>query len=191
MSDKREKIISAAITLFERNGFWNTSTANISSEAGIAAGTLFRYFATKEQLINELFLELKREVSERLYANVSEDIPVRPRLRQIWDAYIGWNLENPGKHRILEQLELANRISQSVKGQVVDMNQFTVKTFKQGIRQGEIADYPLLFLANFLSSCSNNVIRQLLDNTAKAPGKKARQTLTDLGFEAFWKGISP
>ena len=190
MSDKREKIIIAATALFEKDGFWNTSTANISKEAGIAAGTLFRYFATKEQLIDELFLELKKEVAACMYANTSEELDVKSRLQLIWNAYVRWNLDNPGKFVILEQLEVASRISSSVKSQVVDMNHFTVKTFQEGIKSGEVADYPILFLANFLGSSSNNVVRQLLDPSKSAPTKKATEALIDLGFAAFWKGIA-
>ncbi|MDX1692987.1 MAG: TetR/AcrR family transcriptional regulator [Ketobacteraceae bacterium] len=191
MPDKRQRIIAAAIKLFEENGFWNTSTANISREAGIATGTLFRYFSTKDELINELFLELEREIAITIYGNTPEDTDVRTRLKLIWDSYIRWNLENPGKHAIIAQLEVASRISHSVKRQVVDLNQFTVKTFKEGIKQGEIADYPVSFLAAFLSSSSNSVIRQLLSHPGRLPGKKAREQLITIGFETFWKGITP
>lgn len=190
MAEKRDKIIESAIRLFEQNGFWNTSTASISKEAGIAAGTLFRYFPSKEQLIDELFLELKTEVADCMYQNLNTKLDVQARLKHIWKAYIHWNLQNPGKFTILEQLEVASRISRSVQNQVVSLNQFTVKTFQEGKKAGLIGNYPVEFLANFMGSSSNNVIRQLLSQERKPATKATQAKLAELGFEVFWNGIS-
>ncbi len=52
--EKKESFFRAALKLFAVNGIRNTSTAKISKEAGTAAGTLFLYFPTKQDLINEL-----------------------------------------------------------------------------------------------------------------------------------------
>jgi AcrR family transcriptional regulator len=46
----REKILAAALELFRKNGFDRTTTRQISRKAGIAEGTLFNYFKTKEDL---------------------------------------------------------------------------------------------------------------------------------------------
>lgn len=188
--EKRELIIDAAVRLFEQQGFWNTSTASISKKAGIATGTLFRYFETKEQLIEGVFLDLKQEVADYMYEHVDNKLPVRDRLHTIWRSYISWNLANPEKFVILEQLEIASRISNAVHNQVVDMNQYTVKTMVVGIKEGLIGDYPIEFLANFLGSSSTNIIKQLLSGTNTARTKSKREELIEVGFEVFWNGIS-
>src|SRR5580692_1933271 len=46
----KEKILAAALALFRENGFDGTTTRQISKKAGIAEGTLFNYFKTKEDL---------------------------------------------------------------------------------------------------------------------------------------------
>ena len=187
MSDKREKIIAAAITLFHQQGFWNTSTASISKEAGVAAGTLFRYFATKEQLIDELFLEVKQEVADYMYMRVDSQADCRSKLWQIWSAYVEWNLKNAEKFRVLEQLEVASRISNSVQLKVVGMNQLTIQIYKEAIQEGLISDYPLDFLAHFIGASSTNVIKLLLDSPKKS--KQKQTELMEIGFESFWGGI--
>ncbi len=50
VTDKRTTIMKAALKLFTERGFHGTSTAQISREAGVATGTLFNYFPTKEDL---------------------------------------------------------------------------------------------------------------------------------------------
>ena len=63
-SEKRAQFLTSALKLFVKNGVMNTSTAAIAKEAGTAAGTLFLYFPTKQQLLDELILEIGREQSE-------------------------------------------------------------------------------------------------------------------------------
>lgn len=53
--DKKEMIFAAALKLFVKNGIDRTPTAMISKEAGVATGTLFHYFSSKEVLVNELY----------------------------------------------------------------------------------------------------------------------------------------
>src|SRR5215472_13163190 len=57
----RKAILKAALKLFAEKGFYNTSTRAISRKAGIAEGTLFNYFETKEDLALYFF---EREMDE-------------------------------------------------------------------------------------------------------------------------------
>ncbi len=59
VKDKKTAIMGAALKLFTERGFHGTSTAQISKNAGVATGTLFNYFPTKEDLINSLYFEVK------------------------------------------------------------------------------------------------------------------------------------
>src|SRR5258708_5790685 len=62
--DKRNAILSAAIQVFAERGL-GAPTAAITSAAGIAEGSLFTYFTTKEELINALYRELKLGWADR------------------------------------------------------------------------------------------------------------------------------
>src|SRR3954467_5507051 len=59
--DKREAILSAATRLIARLGLHNTPMSALAREAGVATGTLYLYFPSKEATINALYLELQRE----------------------------------------------------------------------------------------------------------------------------------
>lgn len=66
-NDKKQKIINAAMNMFQENGFEKTSVSQIVKEAGVAQGTFYIYFKTKQDLIpsiaefivNELLNQLK------------------------------------------------------------------------------------------------------------------------------------
>ncbi|MCU0237848.1 MAG: TetR family transcriptional regulator [Pyrinomonadaceae bacterium] len=72
ITDKREAILRAAIKVFARNGYFNSKVSDIAGEAGIADGTVYLYFKSKEEVLHSVFdtfmeeflNEAKRELSE-------------------------------------------------------------------------------------------------------------------------------
>src|SRR6058998_2569862 len=55
--DKPQQIIEAAIRVFARNGYYNSRVSDIAREAGIASGTIYLYFKTKDDILVTLFRE--------------------------------------------------------------------------------------------------------------------------------------
>jgi AcrR family transcriptional regulator len=55
--DKRRHILDAAIRVFARQGFHSTRVSDIADEAGVAYGLVYHYFNSKEEVLNELFVE--------------------------------------------------------------------------------------------------------------------------------------
>jgi TetR/AcrR family fatty acid metabolism transcriptional regulator len=54
---KRQQIIDAAVRVFARNGYYNSRVSDIAREAGIASGTIYLYFETKDEILVALFRE--------------------------------------------------------------------------------------------------------------------------------------
>ncbi len=55
--DKRRQILDAAIRVFARQGFHATRVSDIADEAGVAYGLVYHYFKSKDEVLNELFVE--------------------------------------------------------------------------------------------------------------------------------------
>jgi AcrR family transcriptional regulator len=66
ISDKRERLISAADTLIHRQGFHRTTLAHIAEEAKVPLGNVYYYFKTKEDICNAVITERKQELSHML-----------------------------------------------------------------------------------------------------------------------------
>jgi len=58
---KHQQIIDAAIRVFARTGYYNSRVADIAREAGIASGTIYLYFKTKDEILVTLFRERMAE----------------------------------------------------------------------------------------------------------------------------------
>ena len=55
--DKRRQILDAAVRVFARQGFHATRVSDIADEAGVAYGLVYHYFRSKDEVLNELFIE--------------------------------------------------------------------------------------------------------------------------------------
>src|SRR6185436_17528025 len=55
VTDKREAILRAAIQVFAHNGYFNAKVADIAREAGVADGTVYLYFKSKEEILHSIF----------------------------------------------------------------------------------------------------------------------------------------
>jgi TetR/AcrR family fatty acid metabolism transcriptional regulator len=56
-SDKHQQIVEAAVRVFARNGYYNSRVSDIAREAGVASGTIYLYFKTKDEILVTLFRE--------------------------------------------------------------------------------------------------------------------------------------
>ena len=64
----RQRLIRAALELFTTRGYHDTTTAQIAKKAGVAEGTIYRHFASKQQLANELYRAAQRWAAKVVHA---------------------------------------------------------------------------------------------------------------------------
>ncbi len=64
---KKDAILEAAARLFAQHGYARTSTVSLAQEAGVAEGTIFRHFKSKEELFIALILRLKEKLVQDVY----------------------------------------------------------------------------------------------------------------------------
>ena len=63
--DKREKILQGAVKVFATHGFYNSKVSQIASAAGVADGTIYLYFKSKDDILIQLFTATMAEIIER------------------------------------------------------------------------------------------------------------------------------
>src|SRR5512138_3267190 len=100
--DKQEAILHTALTLFVERGFFGTPTSLISKEAGVATGTLFFYFRTKDELIDTLYLRVKAEAAEAMCQNLDTEPDAKAKLYRLGRNAVTWGMENSEKMKFME-----------------------------------------------------------------------------------------
>jgi len=81
--DKPQQIIEAAIRVFARTGYYSSRVSDIAREAGIASGTIYLYFKTKEEILVTLFREKMAEFVAFLRREIAVEHDPEAKLRRL------------------------------------------------------------------------------------------------------------
>lgn len=101
--DKRTAILKATMELITEHGFHATPMSMIAKQAGVAAGTIYNYFPSKEVLINQLYAELKQKMGTALLQDNEEDKNLRDRFFRFYRNLFQYFTQNPEEFMFLEQ----------------------------------------------------------------------------------------
>lgn len=145
MKDKRAAILEATLNLISERGFYNTPMSLIAKTSGVSTGIIYHYFANKEELINELYKEIKLKILKAMLADYSEGEPLKERFLEIWYNYIRYSLQNPTKGLFLDQFENSPLVDHVQEDFAEDVAPF-FHLFEQGIREGVFVSLPPLVL---------------------------------------------
>jgi AcrR family transcriptional regulator len=100
--DKREQILDAALSLFSTFGFHGTAVPAIAKKAGVGAGTIYRYFESKEALVNELFRREKERILAAIMGEFPADSPPRDQFHYFVQKVVSYARENRASFEFLE-----------------------------------------------------------------------------------------
>jgi AcrR family transcriptional regulator len=182
--DKREKIKLSAIKLFSTKGFQATSTTSITSHAQVGTGTLFLYFNSKEQMINQIYLEVKDEIATYLLSMLSEQKTTRSKFKRLWECMINWATENPDKFLFVQQFNNSPFINNLTREEAVGAFRFLFQIIEEGEKQDILKPIDPEFLYAFIHGHIFSTINYLRHNPFKL------QVVTEFSFEMIWKAMS-
>ncbi len=106
---KRDLILRAATTVFARNGFFNAQVADVAREAGVAAGTVYLYFRSKDDLLVSIFERNMKDARTEARATLERVAEPVERLR----ALARLHLDRLGRDRdlaVVFQVELRQSV---------------------------------------------------------------------------------
>ncbi len=187
MPEKRDKISQAALDLIAEQGFHGAPMALIAEKAGVGAGTIYRYFASKDILITKLFRELEEKIVASLAEGYSEEKPFRERFIYLCTRLVKYFVTNPIHFRFMEQyFNSPYGVSlrrDKITGASGDQSAFTC-LFQQGIEQQVLKDLPFFVLAALTFSPLVSLARDHTLNLIELD-----DALILKSIEACWDGI--
>lgn len=120
--DKREAILRAAIKVFAVKGYFNSKVADIAGEAGIADGTVYLYFKSKEEVLHSIFDRAMSEFIDEGKREISAIASPEDRIRKIAQLH----LEKLGSDR-----DMAVVFQVELRGSTKFMQQFSAAGFSE------------------------------------------------------------
>ena len=134
--DRRQSILDAAVRVFARGGYHGSRVGDIASEAGVAHGLLYHYFASKDEVLETVFRENFGELLERFRAVESSDEPAPEKLEGIAKILLRTWRNDPDLVTVMVR-EVAR--SPQLQTQVEEVGQAFVivqRVIEQGQREG-------------------------------------------------------
>ena len=137
-TDKREAILRAATSVFAHNGYFNSKVADIAREAGVADGTVYLYFKSKEDILHSIFDRSVEEALDAARKRIEHVTDPKEKLRQIATLHL---------ERLSADRDLAVVFQVELRGSTKFMEEFSAagfaeylalirSTFEEGQRAG-------------------------------------------------------
>jgi AcrR family transcriptional regulator len=182
VGDKRADIPSAAIQKIAEDGV-SASTASIAKSAGVAEGSLFRYFEDKDRLLNEVYSEIKDEMRRAMASGFPAEGSLKARAEYLWNAYVNWGGQSARKRQAMAQLSVSYRITETNRKAGREGFAPITKTMKELAAKGKLSRLPSSFAQSLFLSIAETTMTSIAEDPKRAEQYRAA------GFEAFWGAI--
>lgn len=180
--EKRNSLLAAATDEVASAGI-AASTTKIAKSAGVAEGTLFVYFSTKDGLFNQLFLTLKSDLVDYLTAEYPADAGIQEQIQYIWSRFIDWGAGNPAKHKALRQLSVSDRITEVSHNTGEALFYDLQKVIERGFKAGILRKQPVSFLGGVIQALADMVLEMAYRDPSQLDQFKT------FGWASLWGAI--
>lgn len=166
MENKKNKILKTALRLFARNGLRETTTSQIAREAGVANGTLFHYFPTKDDIIDTLFLLCSINAERYYRKGLEKHKSIKGKFMQLLRNWLEFALDNTEQYLFINLYLTSSYLSKDEKNLV--FSEFIEKIIEPGERQKLFKDSPPELIVEVTCNLLHILIVHLLENPHKA-----------------------
>lgn len=181
--DKRDAILAAAVRVIAAQGL-SAPTATIAKEAGVSNGSLFTYFETKADLLNQLYMELKAEMGAAASDGLPPEGDVRSQLLHMWSGWLRWATSSPEKRRALAHLGVSDDITPESHRTASQALAGIREILQRSHENGPMRQAPLGFVVALMSALADTTTDFMLRDPANADKHGAA------AFEALWRIVA-
>jgi TetR/AcrR family fatty acid metabolism transcriptional regulator len=188
-SDKPQQIIDAAIRVFARNGYYNSRVSDVAREAGIASGTIYLYFKTKDDILVTLFRQKMAEWVALVRKEIAGEPDPIAKIRQIVRLHFHVIEANPELAEVVQvELRQGQKFFRGASAREVSAYFDVIQAvLEEGIAAGQVRrDLPVKVATKMLFGAMDQLA------TSWVLGKRAYR-LTDAAESVatiFLKGVS-
>lgn len=181
--DRRAALLEAATRVIAAQGL-GAPTAAIAASAGVSNGSLFTYFATKTELFNQLYVELKREMATAVMEGLVSQSPAKQQFERLWTNWTRWALANAEKRRVLALLQVSSELSDATRARVREGMAPAEQLLERVRAQGPMKAAPSALVGALLTSVAETTIDLMLREPKEA------RAYARAGFDALWRMLA-
>ncbi len=181
--ERRSAILAAATRVIAAQGL-GAATATIAQEADVSNGSLFTYFATKADLMNQVYVVLKTEMAAVALDGLPTASDVHGQMLFVWTHWLRWATSCHEKRRTLAQLDVSEMITveshQVARQALADVRAL----LERSCARGPLRDASLEFTVALMVALANATIDAMIRDPANA------DAYCMTAFDALWRMIT-
>jgi AcrR family transcriptional regulator len=180
----RQRLVRAALELFTTRGYHGTTTPLLAKKAGVAEGTIYRHFDSKEHLLNELYRGAARWATKLVQDAAQGPGSARERLRAAARALVDGAARDPGVVRVLFLSDHGALLDERSRDAARDLAGAVESLVAQGKAQGAVRTGSVELWAGVWLA----VLRHVLDKISAGEWKPDQLTV-EAAIDAAWGAI--
>jgi len=187
-NNKYHLILEAAVKVFARQGFHQSTVAQIAKEAGVADGTIYLYFKNKDDILVQFFSYRTKQVFDRFRAEVKKADTCLDKLRNLIRRHLT-EFQRDRDMAVVYQVE-THQINRAAESQIREMSQMyqdlIAEIVEQGQQEGSIRkDLYVGLVKRFILGAVDEVINSWLHSE----GRYDLVSMADPMVDLFVRGI--
>ncbi|WP_353135236.1 TetR/AcrR family transcriptional regulator [Pseudopedobacter sp.] len=182
--DKKEAIFQHTLLLIHQNGFHGTPMSQIAQRSGVAIGTIYHHFESKDELILALFKYCRGLITEYIFKDNHPDIDFKTRFFSIWLNFVEFYIKHPESLSFMDQFYSSPYLQRVLIEETMCGEDSVSRFLKEGIDLG------------FIRNADVNIISTVFIGTAVSTVKRHLHGLHRFNQESFrhiieiiWDGI--
>jgi AcrR family transcriptional regulator len=182
--DKKEQIIKAAMKLLTERGVQATPMSAIAKAANTGMGTIYNYFATKEELINEIYLYIKRSEVHLIAQTMDPHSSLKSSFFSFYGAMVGFYFKYPDSFAFMDQFHSSPIITETTRATGQQDFLPVISLVQQGQKDGIIKEMELDALLHFLAGTITTYVRWM-----QSSGKENDPAYLERQMRLVWDAI--
>jgi AcrR family transcriptional regulator len=181
--ETRKKLRDAVVAEVVARGIGSVSIAGIVKRARVSAGTVYVHFESKEHLVREIYMEVKREF-HALMMSAGDIADVRAMIRQMWSDMFAFVAEKPEEFLFLEYGTTAKILTEEQEQITRQMGVDIAALLQRGVDDRTLAQLDNEVLTLLLVAPAMQLARRLIHD-----GERPSPELVELTFQRVWRAI--
>jgi AcrR family transcriptional regulator len=183
-TDRRQEILDAALRSFNEKGVAATTVDDVRRLSGASVGSLYHHFGGKDELAEELYLEILRDYQRGFLAVLGRERDAERGIKGIVRHHLRWVRRNPERARYL--LRGRPPGSDAVRDLNRELFRATAAWLEPHVEAGRVRRLPLDLTYAIMAGPAQEYSRHWLEGRMRSPAREAERELA----EAAWRALT-
>ena len=184
ISDKRAAILETTLKLLSERGLHDTPMSMIVKESGVSTGTVYHYFENKDELITDLYHEIKTKFFHSLLAGFDPEASYEERFLHLWKTIVLFYMTHPVEMKFLEQYENSPYYDANWVENYVEFLAPIFIFFKRGVEEKVLKNLPMEVMMELGTSAGGALAKRHVSGVLELT-----EELIDAAALACWDAI--